>query len=204
MTFDEVYPVADPMGGMRNRDKDSPPERVFDGDSAIASAIFSLQTAKKSIGEVVLVTFEQEVPPQMRQFQRPMTGPIPLEAIRKLRERLERMQFKVTEWNLATEGAVDKKPEGEKDVPQVFVFLPPPSAPPPMMRQQQNQPTFEPKHAKRPARCSRAAAGRSSWPCGCRHHRACSVPHPRASTAGADPGERLGHQRGHRGPRDPR
>lgn len=148
VTFDEVYPIADPMSGMRGRDKDSPPERIFDGDSAIGSAVFSMQTAKKSVGEVVLVTFEQEVPPQMRQFQRPMTGPLPLEAIRKLRERLERMQFKVTDWNLATEGAIDKKPEAEKDVPQVFVFLPPPSAPPPFMRQQQNQPTFESKHAE--------------------------------------------------------
>lgn len=145
ITFDETWPLADPMGGMRGSEDGATP-RVFDGDTAISNALLAM-IADKPVAKVVLVTFEEQVPPQMRQMQRPMTGPMPLESIRFLREKLEAMQFKVEEWNLAEEGAKDRLPTTEEGVPIIHIFLPPPPPPPPFMRSGE-QKTFTPQDAE--------------------------------------------------------
>ncbi|HSW46933.1 MAG TPA: hypothetical protein VLM89_15330, partial [Phycisphaerae bacterium] len=149
VTFDEAWLYADPSGRMSARDEDGPPLRVFDGDSAIANAMLGMVTSKAT-ATVVLVTFEEEVPPQMRQFQRPATGPMPLESIRAMREQLQRMQFKVETWNLAEENAREKKPKVEEGQSVVYVFLPPPPPTPMFMmrQQQQQQKQFTPQDAE--------------------------------------------------------
>jgi len=146
VTFDEAWPMADRMGGGMGGDEGAPP-RVFDGDSAISNAILAMQS-DKPMAKVVLVTFEEQVPPQMRQFQRPMTGPMPVEALRELKRRLEAMHFEVEDWNLAEEGAKDKPPTADEGIPLVYVFLPPPSAPPPMFGRQPQQKQFTPADAE--------------------------------------------------------
>ncbi len=156
VTFDETWPIADPTGGMRGPDEEATP-RVFDGDTAISNALLAMIT-DKPVAKVVLVTFEEQVPPQMRQMQRPMTGPMPLESIRILREKIEGMQFKVEEWNLAEEGAKDKFPTTEEGVPLVYVFLPTPPPPPPFMRSGE-QKTFTPADSET-ARLALAQNGR--------------------------------------------
>lgn len=139
VTFDEAWPYADPSGRSSARNEEGVPVRVFDGDSAISDVLMAMTSAKPS-ATVVFVTYEEEVPPQMRQMQRPMTGPMPLQAIRTMQEQLKKMQFKVETWNIAEEKARENKPKGEEGVPTVYVFLPPPGQMPPfMMRQPQKQ-----------------------------------------------------------------
>lgn len=144
--FDDVWPIADPFGRLSAR-SDSGPPRVFDGDSAISNAVMAM-TRDKPVAKVVFVTFEEQPPPQMRQFQRPVSGPMPLQAVRLLKEKLEAMQFEVEDWNIAEEGARENKPTAQEGVPMVFVFLPPPLPPPPFQRQQQQQKQFTPEHAE--------------------------------------------------------
>jgi len=134
ISFDEAWPIADSVGRQLGSE-DGSPRRVFDGDSAISNALLAM-VSDQPVAQVVLVTFEEEVPPEARQFRRPMTGPMPVESLTMLREKLTAMQFKVDEWNLAADDAQENKPELLDGVPVVYVFLPTPQPPSPFMRQQ--------------------------------------------------------------------
>jgi hypothetical protein len=93
---------------------------------------------------VVLTTYETSPPPQMRQFQRPNTGPIPLAALTELTERLESANFAVKQWNLGAEGPEAQRPDPAEGTEPIYVLLPPAKRPPmnPFMQQQQPQKQF--------------------------------------------------------------
>jgi hypothetical protein len=98
----------------------------------VTSAILSLQN-EKPVATVVFVGYEIEPAKEMRQMgQRKRTGVLPLNQFTTLREKLEQLNFKIKEWNLAGEGDTAKRPEPEAGTEPVYVFVPP--AP----KQQQN------------------------------------------------------------------
>ncbi|KKL84781.1 hypothetical protein LCGC14_1961310 [marine sediment metagenome] len=123
--------------------------RTFNGDAAICSKIFAI--ASEPLGEVVLTFFEEMPPPYMRQARRGVSGPIPSMSLTTLKERLEKANLKVTEWNLAKQDTPPKpepNPGPDKAVrPQVLLVLPPPApSPMPPMRGQPPPPQWGPQH----------------------------------------------------------
>lgn len=149
--FDEVWPAAASDAGPQAGADKGKLHRVFDGDRAISNAINAMFNTKK-VATVILVGFESEPPPQMRQYQRGVTGPIPLNQLTVLKERLEKANFAVKEWNMAGgdeqgPGAASKSkepPAPEEGTQPIYVFLPPGEQPPanPMMGQQPQGPQF--------------------------------------------------------------
>jgi hypothetical protein len=144
--FDEVWaaaaPDAAPMGEERPK-----LHRVFDGDRAISSTIDTLMASKK-VATVIITAFESEPPPQMRQMQRPNTGPIPLSQMATLKDRLEKANFTVKEWNLGATGenATKGPPAPDEGTQAIYLFLPPAETPPPNpMMQQAPPPGFGPE-----------------------------------------------------------
>lgn len=146
LKFDEVWPVAAPenaqMAG-ENKEDQGTLKRLFTGDAAISGAIAAIADTKP-VATIVITVFESNPPPQMRQFQRPNTGPIPLDMLTDLRQRLERANFVVKDWNLAGGGEeapgggqVPPPPPPAEGTKPIYLFLPPASAPPmnPMMQQ---------------------------------------------------------------------
>jgi len=147
--FDEVWPAAAPDAAPFGEDK-AKLHRVFDGDRAISSAVSTLMNTQK-VATVVLVAFESQPPPQMRQYQRPNTGPIPLSQLSVLKQRLEKANFAVKEWNLGSTGenASKEPPAPEEGTQPIYLFLPPAEAPPPNpMMQQAPPPSFGPEQLK--------------------------------------------------------
>ncbi len=139
VSFDQVWPVADPSVRQFVREKEGEgPRRVFDGDSAISAAILGMVTTKP-LATVILVGFETQPPPQMRQFQRPSTGPIPLGQLTVLTEKLKAARFAVKQWNLGGSGedGGEDPPAPEEGTEPIYVVLPPADTPPvnPMMPQ---------------------------------------------------------------------
>jgi hypothetical protein len=143
VSFDEVWPVADPMAAQMGAGDSKPQRRVFDGDSAISAAVLQMEQ-EKPFATVIFVGYESQPPPQMRQFQRPSTGPLPMEGFNTLKEKLKRANFVVKEWNLGAEADAAKPPEPQEGTEPIYVFLPPAETPPmnPMMMQQQPQKSF--------------------------------------------------------------
>lgn len=144
--FDEVWVAAAPDAAGMGEER-AKLHRVFDGDRAIASAINTLLASKK-VATVILTAFESEPPPQMRQMQRPNTGPIPLAQMNTLKDRLQKANFAVKEWNLGAAGGDAKQgpPAPEEGTQAIYVFLPPAETPPPNpMMQQPPQPGFGPE-----------------------------------------------------------
>lgn len=146
--FDDVFPLV-ARRGMENLKKEGePPARDFNGDAAIANALLDMQN-DKPFATVILVSYESQPPPQMRQFQPPVMGPLPLQEFQALKDRLQRLNFAVKEWNLCPQenpqeqqrGAPPKPipdpPAPEKDTQPIYVFLPPPEQPPMSMFMQQ-------------------------------------------------------------------
>ncbi len=110
--FDQVWPKADTFGPTAASEDESIERRVFNGDAAISAAILALGH-KEPFATVVLTSFEVSPPPQMQQMNQPRTGRIPSNDLNKLKERLEQSNFKVKNWNLATD---EKAPDPEADV----------------------------------------------------------------------------------------
>ncbi|MEP0843307.1 MAG: hypothetical protein HRF43_11445, partial [Phycisphaerae bacterium] len=143
LPFDEVWPLTDRhaerFSSFDNRDSRERHRREFNGDAAICSAMMDMQSEKK-LATVILTSYESQPPPQMRQFQRPMTGPIPMEEMSRLKEALERANFAVKEWSLAAPQSGPQDQSGPKPVPDppapeadtepIYVFLPPAEQPP--------------------------------------------------------------------------
>ena len=69
----------------------------------------------------------------MRQMQRPNTGPIPLSQMATLKDRLEKANFTVKEWNLGATGenATKGPPAPDEGTQAIYLFLPPAETPPP-------------------------------------------------------------------------
>jgi len=122
--FEDVWPQADRWRGFRTDEDEI--ERVFNGDAAIAAAVLSL-TCEKPFATVVITYFEPEPDERMRQMgMRPPTGSIPSNRLTALRRRLEKANFTVKNWNLATQDDPPKPAEGTQNV---YLFLPPATEP---------------------------------------------------------------------------
>lgn len=144
--FDEVWPAAAPDARPPMGEERAKLHRVFDGDRAISNAINGLFN-KEKVATVIVVGFESEPPPQARQMQRPVSGPIPMDQLGVLKERLEKANFAVKEWNMGEPGeAAMNPPAPEEGTEPIYLFIPPGEAPPPnpMMRQPP-QPGFGPE-----------------------------------------------------------
>ncbi len=124
--FSSVWPVQESIGGRPQAGEEA--DRTFNGDSVISSAILALN-ADKPFARVVLVAFEPAPPQQQNPFMRPPQSSIPTRALTQVRSRLEAANFKVANWNLATEKEKPKPDEGEEDLNDIYVILPP--TPPP-------------------------------------------------------------------------
>ncbi len=128
LDFSSVWPVQESVGGRLAAGEAA--DRTFNGDSVISSAILAM-SADKPFARVVLVAFEPAPPQQQMPFMRPPQSAIPTRALTVLRSRLEGANFKVANWNLATEKESPKPAEGEEELTDIFVILPPTPAPGP-------------------------------------------------------------------------
>lgn len=139
--FDQVWPKSDPFGPTPSEENEGVERRIFNGDAAISAAILALGH-KEPFGTVVIASYEPSAPPNpMQQMPQPRTGRIPSSELTKLKERLEQANFKVKNWNLATD---EKAPEPEKGTKNIYVFLPPAEAAQqnPFQRMPQDQKQF--------------------------------------------------------------
>ncbi len=136
--FDEVWPLKAGQQASPGDKDNQQDKRVFHGDSALCAKMLSMTA--EPFAEVVL-TFFEDIPERSLPYQqqRPMVGPIPSPLLRTVRERLEKANLEVTEWNLFRKpGRAKESKEGpplpkRKDCPQVLLILPPPE-PSPMPR----------------------------------------------------------------------
>ena len=119
--FEEVWPLAPRAWGSAGIGGDAEPERSFNGDMVVSSRILSL--ASEPFAEVVLTFYEDIPPPRMRQFRPSVVGSIPSMMLRTFRERVEKANLKVADWNLAQSS---DPPENPDNLPRVLVILPPP------------------------------------------------------------------------------
>ena len=146
LEFNDVWPEAVARGEMDMREPTQGPQRrTNDLDGALGSALFSL--ALPNIAEAVFVYYSAQPMPN------PMGGPpeqaeegeIPYSALTILRDRLEKANVRVSEWNLANglepppPAYADKEdssaspaapPASQPDkraLPRVYVVLPPPT-----------------------------------------------------------------------------
>lgn len=133
--FDEVWPIAAGRQ-MEQTDEDDTNKRVFHGDSAVCAKMLSMTA--DPFAEVVLTFFEDIPPRQFWQQQPPIVGSIVSLQLETVRQRLEKANLNVTEWNLARQKDPPKAKEGR---PQVLLILPPPepSPMPPGMGRQRPQ-----------------------------------------------------------------
>lgn len=139
LSFDEVWPLAGAQEPMTPA-TDAEPRRVFYGDMAISSKILGLSSPP--LAQVVLTYFERVPPQQFWQQMPPVVGPIYSRMLGTLRERLEKANLKVSEWNLAEhpappaddadEARPGRKPPttAPKPARQVLLVLPPPEPAP--------------------------------------------------------------------------
>lgn len=157
--FDEVWPLEPrSMGPRAAQDKD---KRIFNGDAAIAAKV--LELSAEPFGEVVLTFFENIPPQYMWQQMPPTMGPIPTIQLKTLRQRLEKANLKVIEWNLmkeinppwkaAAEGAASASAPASAPAPgkrpeRVLLVLPPADQPPPPMGGGEPPPGWSPQHEK--------------------------------------------------------
>lgn len=144
LSFDEVFTLRESVGG-RSFDQDKKEEeeevRIFNGDSAIASAIQAL-SVDRPFATVVFVAYEPPAPPQRGPFSPPPPqSAIPVMSLTELRSRLEAANFKVVDWNLAT---TQEPPKPEEGTQNVYVILPPapPAEPNPFQQQPEPQKSF--------------------------------------------------------------
>jgi len=107
--FDDVWPLAPRAEAEYDTAGEEEPRRIFHGDMAIRSTILNM--ISDPFAEVVLTYLESD-----RLWG---VGPIASRKLQALRERLEKANIKVKEWNLAYE---DSPPKPELD--QVLLVLP--------------------------------------------------------------------------------
>ena len=136
LTFDEVWPQT--VSSDPGRNEKTPLRRTFNGDAAIGSALLAASRGK--LAEVVFVTCVGEPPPATNPYQPPppaQEGPLPMSMLTVLRDRLDKANLKVSEWNLArsltppppaypSEAVATSRPDGkDAPLPRVYVVLPP-------------------------------------------------------------------------------
>lgn len=125
LKFDEIWPVRQLISDPGAAGEE--PQRAFNGDTAISSALLAL-TKDKPFATVVLTHFEQKQNPQMQRFMRPPPPILPVEELSALRRRLEGANFKVVEWDLTSD---QPPPKAEEGTEPIYVVLPPsPPSPP--------------------------------------------------------------------------
>lgn len=124
--FSSVWPVRESIAGSAGPSDEI--GRTFNGDSALSSAILAL-TSEKPFATVTLVSFEPQAPPQQNPFMPPPPrSSIPSRGLSEVRARLQDANFKVVDWNMATQ---EEKPAIEEGSKEIFVVLPPaPPSPP--------------------------------------------------------------------------
>lgn len=141
--FDDVWPLAPRSDFAPPGAGEEPERRVFNGGMAVCAKV--LEMTAEPFAEVVLTFYEQMPPPMMRERQAPISGPIPSLYLQNLRQRLNKANMEIKEWNLATD---DEPPAPDKRRKQVLLVLPPPDYTPPMMGPQQ-MPRFGPEHVEK-------------------------------------------------------
>ena len=122
-THDELFPKQQRPGDRSPGQATG--ERVFNGDSALASKM--LKMAFKPFGRVIVTYFDP--PPQMMPGRRqPMPGsPMPIDPnqLGQLSKAIVAANFKVEQWNLANPGSKPKI-DPKKKLPTILMVLPPP------------------------------------------------------------------------------
>jgi ribosomal protein L29 len=181
--FDEVYPLARRPDSSFADDKDNT-RRVFNGDLAVSGKLLALSVPP--LAEVLLVHFDDPQAQRMRQYYSqgyPFAEPFSPSDFSILRDRLEKANLTVTEWNLAMQdqppppkplkaGLAATNPAtmpGEKLRPQVMLVLPPPVMP--LELSQDDAPTgqtppgsFSSKHVDRLRNAIEGRTGRDPIP----------------------------------------
>lgn len=100
--FEDVWPLARRSGFDSAVGDEQPERRIFYGDTAICAKL--LNVTSQPFAEVVLTFFEDIPPPYMgRRARAPISGPIPSMYLQTLRQRLQKANVEVKEWNLAKE-----------------------------------------------------------------------------------------------------
>ena len=135
--FDEVWPLKAGQQASPG-DKDGQGKRAFHGDSALCAKMLNMTS--EPFAEVVL-TFFEDIPERYspHQQQQPMVGPIPSPFLQTVRDRLEKANLEVTEWNIAKQPNPAKASEG---CPQVLLILPPPEPTPMPPRMPRRRPQW--------------------------------------------------------------
>ena len=141
--FASAWPVRQNIINARASGADA--DRTFNGDSAIASALLAI-SSDKPFASVVLVSFEPPAPPQQNMFAPPPPRSIvPSRGLSVVRARLDAANFKVVDWNMASQA---EKPPSEEGLQEIFVVLPPapPAAPNPFGGGAPPGPIFSEEH----------------------------------------------------------
>ncbi|MFQ5502122.1 MAG: hypothetical protein ACE5EQ_07445 [Phycisphaerae bacterium] len=143
--FESVWPPQERIPGARTSDEELP--RTFNGDSVISSAILAL-SSDKPFGHVTLLAFEPPPPQQRNPFSRPAQSSIPLNMLSEVKKRLESANFKVSEWNLATQKEKPALEEGDEALEELYIALPPtpPTPPSPFGGPPPNETLFGEEH----------------------------------------------------------
>ena len=129
--FDDVWPIQYQDFSVPGRVTEV--QRAFNGDSATSAALLTM-TEEKPVGALLLVSFEPEIPQEVRRFIQPYAGTYPAAYYDILRKKLQDAHFTVLSWNLA---AAESPPDVEEGVPPVYLVLPPAELlVPPFVRQQ--------------------------------------------------------------------
>lgn len=137
VSFDEVWEYRQDDADM-GPDRD---DRVFNGEEALLSAILGV-ASKEKIG-VVFVRYGGESPtmPDFKKYQ--PGGPLPTAPFIQLSQKLEKLNFKTFDWDLATQ----KTPPAMENITRSVYVIMPPTPPPPQnpMRPQPPAPSITPE-----------------------------------------------------------
>ncbi|MCJ7544403.1 MAG: phage scaffolding protein, partial [Phycisphaerae bacterium] len=131
--FDEVWPLRAQRWAGGEAEQGPPPQRTFQGDSAIGSRLLAMTSEPFA---TVVLTYFGGSGQTARMVPRADIGPEELTALRK---RLGEANFQVLEWNLS-----EPRPAETPGRPQVLLVLPPPPALPAAWGGE--APAFGPEH----------------------------------------------------------
>lgn len=136
--FDEVWPLRPPRWTGGETEQAQPPQRTFQGDTAIGSRLLAMTSEPFA---TVVLTYFGGSGQAARMVPRPDISPEELGALRK---RLSEANFQVVDWDLS-----EPRPAETPGRPQVLLVLPPPPALPEAFGGR--GPAFGPEHVAKVA-----------------------------------------------------